>query len=130
MSSVRMTVVPSGPVFNGILSRAVNVAAATAEETVGQVGVNLVQQRLGGVLKNPTGFFVSHIQSNRVAKDVIVSVAWPAVLYGPWLEGVESRNTSSRFKGYHTFRLTQQALAQQAATIAEPVVAAAVKVAK
>ncbi len=30
------------------------------------------------------------------------------VVYGPWLEGVSSRNASTRFKGYHMFRNAQQ----------------------
>ena len=30
------------------------------------------------------------------------------VLYGPWLEGVSSRNKSTRFPGYFSFRKAQQ----------------------
>ena len=32
------------------------------------------------------------------------------VVYGPWLEGVSSRNQRSRFKGYHMFRNAFQQL--------------------
>ena len=32
------------------------------------------------------------------------------VVYGPWLEGVSSRNASSRFKGYRAFRNAFQQL--------------------
>ena len=32
------------------------------------------------------------------------------VIYGPWLEGESSRNQTTRFKGYFTFRKTSQEL--------------------
>jgi len=32
------------------------------------------------------------------------------VVYGPWLEGISSRNMTTRFKGYMTFRKTSQEL--------------------
>ncbi len=32
------------------------------------------------------------------------------VIYGPWLEGVSSRNQSTRFKGYSMFRKARQQL--------------------
>jgi hypothetical protein len=34
-------------------------------------------------------------------------------VYGPWLEGVGSRNNTTRFKGYHAFRNAAQALQQR-----------------
>ena len=39
------------------------------------------------------------------------------VIYGPWLEGIGSRNITTRFKGYHSFRLTAQELQQEAPKI-------------
>lgn len=39
--------------------------------------------------------------------------------YGPWLEGVGSRNASTRFKGYWGFRQATSELDQQAQQIAE-----------
>ena len=39
------------------------------------------------------------------------------VVYGPWLEGVGSRNQSTRFKGYATFRRTEQWLQTKAEKI-------------
>lgn len=31
-------------------------------------------------------------------------------VYGPWLEGVSSRNQATRFRGYHIFRKTKEKL--------------------
>lgn len=39
------------------------------------------------------------------------------VVYGPWLEGVSSRNQSSRFKGYAMFRNATQQLQRESGTI-------------
>lgn len=38
-------------------------------------------------------------------------------VYGPWLEGVSSRNQTTRFKGYAMFRKTKQKLQGMARTI-------------
>ncbi len=39
------------------------------------------------------------------------------VIYGPWLEGVSSRNQTSRFKGYAAFRNARQQLDRIARTV-------------
>lgn len=39
------------------------------------------------------------------------------VVYGPWLEGVSSRNERSRFKGYAMFRLGAQQLERDVSAI-------------
>ena len=40
------------------------------------------------------------------------------VVYGPWLEGVGSRNATTRFKGYSSFRRTAQKMEELAPEIA------------
>ena len=40
-------------------------------------------------------------------------------VYGSWLEGESSRNQSTRFKGYHSFRKTRDWLEANIRTIAE-----------
>ena len=39
------------------------------------------------------------------------------VVYGPWLEGVSSRNATTRFKGYASFRRTAQYMEKEAARV-------------
>lgn len=41
------------------------------------------------------------------------------VVYGPWLEGTSSRNQSTRFKGYSSFRKTRDWLQKQAPRIVQ-----------
>jgi len=42
-------------------------------------------------------------------------------IYGPWLEGIGSRNETSRFKGYSSFRKTAQWLQEKIGDIAAKV---------
>ena len=114
LSDVQVTL--SGPVFDGRARKAVDEFVVDAEDAVAQEGVNLVKQRLGQVLRHPTGYYESRIVSDRQRDDA--QVTDQGVVYGPWLEGTGSRNTTSRFKGYRTFRLTTQELQAAAHDIA------------
>ena len=49
------------------------------------------------------------------------------VIYGPWLEGIGSRNQSTRFKGYASFRRVGQWLQKKAKGIAQVHVGRAVR---
>jgi len=40
-------------------------------------------------------------------------------LYGPWLEGISSRNQTTRFKGYSQFRFTQQYIDKNAKPVVQ-----------
>lgn len=61
--------------------------------------------------KEPTGYYESHVRVHSTPSGQEVwdgGQAGPA--YGPWLEGVGSRNDTTRFKGYHAFRKAAAAL--------------------
>lgn len=115
----------SGPAFDGRLENAVKRGEELVEEAVGQVGVNRIQQRLGAVLQNPTGYYESQVQTDRAFE--WVEVDDNDVVYGPWLEGTSSRNVSTRFKGYSTFRRVGQQLQGLAPQIAKPIIDQAIK---
>lgn len=68
--------------------------------------------------RNATGYFESKITTMVRDKEVIID---DPVIYGPWLEGVGSRNKKSRFKGYNMFRRATQQLERTAEGIAERV---------
>lgn len=107
----------TGPLFQGVAPRVIQAFLDEAVEVVAQEGENMVRVRLGAVLKNPTGFYESRIQTERVGTDMAVTDG--GVVYGPWLEGVGSRNQTTRFKGYRTFREVTQALDAEAGGIAD-----------
>lgn len=115
MSTLRVD--KSGPVFDGRAAIAVDDFTSDATEAIAQRGVNYVKTILQGVLKNPTGYYERHIVTDRQMDDRAVTDS--GVVYGPWLEGVSSRNQSTRFKGYLTFRTASQRLDSTAEGIAE-----------
>lgn len=63
-----------------------------------------------------TGQWDDNIVVNIVATDRVIT---DRVIYNAWLEGVGSRNETSRFKGYRMWRLTTQDLNRQKNIIAE-----------
>lgn len=106
------TVTYTGPLFDGRAKAAMGDFANEIENDVANYGVDLVRARLDKVLKHPTGYYRSHVtQTDGHIND-------SNVVYGPWLEGVGSRNKKSRFKGYKTFRLVFQELDDKAGPMA------------
>jgi hypothetical protein len=87
------------------------------EREVAQWGFNMVHARLRRVLKHPTGYYQSFIQTERKVDSTEINDGWPTSgtpVYGPWLEGTGSRNSPvTRFKGYRTFRLVAQRMNAQ-----------------
>jgi hypothetical protein len=96
-----------GPLFNGRAAAATVAMSHSIEGAVAQDGVNKIHQRLGEVLQNPSGFYESRVVTERRGDNNVIT---DNVVYSGWLEGTSSRNQSTRFKGYHTFRMVQQEL--------------------
>lgn len=101
-----------GPLFNATAKSETHTMCLAIEDGVGREAKALVLQRLGAVLKNPTGFYESQIEVDRFSDESVVTDQ--GVVYGPWLEGIGSRNKDTRFKGYQTFRRVSQMLAARA----------------
>jgi hypothetical protein len=115
-----MSIETRGPIFDG---RAEAIVARMCEDiakTVGDKGKQMVSVTLPTVLRHPTGRYQSGIRSE--AHGLSADVTDGGIIYGPWLEGVGSRNRTTRFKGYATFRRVCQALKRSAVPIARPVV--------
>jgi len=107
----------SGPLFTGEVKRLVTQYLFAATGAVAGEGVNLVRASGHSDYKNPTGYYESHVVTDLVS-DSSTAVWDSDVIYGPWLEGISSRNQSTRFKGYHTFRKMTAALDRRAQGIA------------
>jgi len=76
------------------------VEEEAAEWVLGEVKSNFHTH-----FKNPTGYYESHVRIRNTANGPEVWDGGEAgPVYGPWLEGVGSRNQTTRFKGYHSFR--------------------------
>lgn len=108
-----------GAFLNAAVSdRVMRAAQQEAQEDMTLAVADRVQARLGQVLRHPTGYYRS-----RVVADLGVEpprVTDSGVTYGPWLEGIGSRNATTRFKGYGTFRKVAQEMATEVVRISEP----------
>lgn len=107
----------SGPLLDGNIT--VDVAAYL-DEAIQQValeGRDGVRTLGMSQYQHPTGYYSSNVVVRRESAERAV-VHDSMVVYGPWLEGVGSRNATSRFKGYRTWRLTRQTIASKAPIIA------------
>jgi hypothetical protein len=107
----------SGPLFDGTAVTAVQQAQVAIEDAIAARGVQLVRQRLSSVLQHPSGRYERSIRVDRQQDDRMVTDG--GMVYGPWLEGTSSRNNTTRFKGYRTFRQTVQVLDQMVPDIAQ-----------
>jgi hypothetical protein len=80
----------------------------------------MVRTRLNGVLKHQTPYYRFRVvaQPDRPGWKITDQ----GVIYGHWLEGTGSRNAPvTRFKGYHSFKITTAELQGRAAVIVEGV---------
>lgn len=82
-----------------------------AKEALADAGVNLVLAQLAANLQNPTGRYESRIGTEKQVDDIFVTD--DGMIYGPWLEGTGSRNKTTKFKGYASFRKASQQLERQ-----------------
>jgi hypothetical protein len=111
----------SGPLFDGSALRSFDRMEEEIKEATAQVGIRETASALESVMQSPTGFYVSQLQTERRADDVLVTDG--GVVYGPWLAGVDSRNRSSRFKGYTHWRKAAQRTEAKVDLIAAPILA-------
>jgi hypothetical protein len=109
----------SGPVGDGRAEGAVARYREDVADTVAGQGVAEVHLILDRTIRQPTPYYETQIAVSSVGTDRVVHDR--DVIYGPWLEGVGSRNRTTRFKGYFAFRIAAQMLRQQGTGLAEQV---------
>lgn len=109
----------TGPIFTG---KAPAITQRAGEGAVREL-VSLGQQRLAMLLRpRPGGVFLAASQAGKgkastgnyrrhlhaTSSGMEGRLTDSGVVYGPWLEGVGSRNATTRFKGYASFRRVGQ----------------------
>lgn len=108
-----------GPLFDGRAERAMQEAADDAREDIAQFGEEHALSLMGASFRQPTGYYESRVETTRVSADVSL-VHDNGVVYGPWLEGVGSRNRARPgFPGYRHWRQTKALVAARGPVIAE-----------
>ena len=119
---VNVKVAQKGAVFDAAGTKSMAASTVVAiNDAIATEGVSLVRAHLDRSLQKPTGYYRSKIIVDR--RKIYRGITDQGGIYGGWLEGVTSRNKTSRFKGYRTFRLVKQELAQRSTAIAAPLVA-------
>lgn len=110
----------AGPILRGNTQRVTAAMCGDIDKETGELAVSMIQSRLNVVLQHPTGYYKSRVMFRSQGDRGIVTDS--GVVYGPWLEGVSKRNSTTRFKGYATFRRVHQAIEARAGDIADDVV--------
>lgn len=114
---VEIDVKVRGPFADTRATRWLMDTADDAEEEVGERASALIHARLRGVLQHPTGRYESTVRAVRKTGDMVVD--GEGTVYGRWLEGTSTRNDSTRFKGYVTFRIVGAQTDREAEPITE-----------
>lgn len=117
--SLQLNVHLSGPILQGRATVIVDAMLASTVSEVADYTKYEVLTQLHGVLQHPTGYYESRIDDQTVSP-FVHRIHDSGVIYGPWLEGVGSRNAPvTRFKGYRTFQIVRNRMAQKAKAIIE-----------
>jgi hypothetical protein len=108
-----------GPLFDGRAERAIERACDDAHEDVAAYAEERVLMGTSASFKTRTPYYETRITTTRVSSEVSL-VTDQGVIYGPWLEGVGSRNRPRPgFPGYGHWRKAKQAVAARGPQIAE-----------
>lgn len=110
-----------GALFDGRARAAVPKACDDIEKQVAVQGAAMVRARLNSVLRKQTPIYRFKVKANPEPPGWAIHDQ--GMIYGPWLEGTGSRNRTTRFKGYRTFRIIAQKLNDEAPKTGERVVA-------
>lgn len=115
----------SGPLFDGRAVEAMRRMADEVQSEVAKYAEDTWQTLMDASFQHPTGAYQSHVNVARRDKDLVLNDGWPdsGLQYGPWLEGVGSRNSPvTRFPGYHALRRAYEHTERDVPQIAAPIV--------
>lgn len=123
-----VTIIVRGPIFTNAPD-----LVKTALHRMVQELVELGEQHLDTMLwPRPRGVYLSVAEAQKghysqgdyrrgihgEVKEFLGRIDDAKVIYGPWLEGTGSRNQTTRFKGYASFRRTAQWMQEKAPRVA------------
>lgn len=109
----------SGPWFDGRAEQAIRDACDDARDDVAAYAEERVLMGTSASFKTRTPYYETRIDTTRVSAEVSL-VHDHGVIYGPWLEGVGSRNyPATRFRGYGHWRAAKQAVELRGPQIAD-----------
>ncbi|MEY9876644.1 hypothetical protein ABH931_006154 [Streptacidiphilus sp. MAP12-33] len=108
-----------GPTVEGLATPILDKALQGAIHEVADYARFQVMITEEATFINPTGYYTSKTTLTPLSP-TSYSLNDGGVIYGPWLEGVGSRNSPvTRFPGYHIYRKTKNSIAQKQKAIVQ-----------
>ena len=115
-----------GALFNGVAEAELAAAEAAVQREIAEYAEFQWQMNMTESFQNPSDppRYQSHVNILQREGDLVVNDGWPGsgLQYGPWLEGVGSRNATSSFKGYRSMERARNSVAQKTDAIAQPII--------
>lgn len=113
-----------GALFNGVAEAELALAEAAVQREIAEYAEYQWQMNMDDSFQNPTGAYQSHVNILQREGDLVVNDGWPGsgLQYGPWLEGLGSRNVTTKFKGYRAMERARNSVAQKAEGLAQPII--------
>ncbi|HSE44763.1 MAG TPA: hypothetical protein VLA89_05490 [Gemmatimonadales bacterium] len=109
--SLRIRTRTSGALFDARGNMIMGEFADDLEELGAEWALRHIKRTYHTHFKHPTGYYESNVETHNTTSGTEVwDGGYAGPVYGPWLEGVGSRNLTTRFKGYHAFRKAASAL--------------------
>lgn len=100
-----------GALFTTRANRLFDEYADDLEQEGAEMALLSIKRTYHRNFQHPTGYYESNVRVHSTSQGAEVWDGGHAgPVYGPWLEGVGSRNATTRFKGYHAFRKAAEML--------------------
>lgn len=129
MEALRVTVRQKGPLFEpGVPAHVLNDWQRDTLEEIAHQAQQEIQRRARGFNKSGrggTGRAASAVHAyDRGSSWAVVGENNEGVVWWPWLEGTSKRNATTRFKGYHVFRIVKNIMRRKAKRIGDDIMQA------
>lgn len=116
----------AGPMFDGRAVEAMKRLVSETQTTVAKYTEDTWRAFMDASFRHqsPNGY-QSHVNIARRDKDLVVNDGWPesGLKYGPWLEGVGSRNSPvTRFPGYFALHRAYVKVSGEIDEVTRPIV--------
>lgn len=114
---MEVTVDFNAPIFQPQAEAVIDAWLDEATRDVATQGYADVMTNLNRTLKDPTPYYETQVTVDAMQDGFRVHDR--DVIYGPWLDGVGSRNKTARFKGYGNWRRAKQGLPAKVPALVE-----------
>jgi len=117
----------SGPLFSAGLADEVlrTFEREIVHDVTAQASAD-VHTNLHDSIRHPTPYYETQVRMQTLS-EAEGSVNDRGIIYGPWLEGTGSRNRTTRFKGYSSFRRAKQSTEAKVIRLVGPALARCVQ---